>query len=544
MYVEFHARSAFSFLESTALPEALAEEAARLDQRAIALVDRDGVFGAPRLYRACTRLGLAALVGAEVTLDDGGQLPLLAEDREGYKNLCRLITRIKMRAPKGEGAATLGDLAEHAGGLVCLTGGEEGPVARRLASGDVDGARTLLDGLVGIYGRFNVYAELQRHLDRGEETRNDWLRTQAESHRLALLATNAPRLVRRQDRHLLDVLTCVRHHTTLDAAGRLLARNGERAMKSGRAMEKLFFDCPEAVANTAELSLRLAFTLKNLGYQFPEYPLPPGETPIGLLRTLSFRGARARYGRGSLADKARAQIERELALIERLDLAGYFLIVWDLVEYCRRERHPDAGARLRRQQRGLLRPRHHRGGPGEDGAPLRALPLRGARRVAGHRPRPAERRPPREGDPVRVRALRPARRGHDRQRDHLSRAERGPRGGKGPRLRRRPHRAAVPARQQLGVQGPGRQSARPSGRGRLRSRRSPRPALRPRSGRPSRTSRGISASTPAAWSSARAGSTRWCRSSPPPCPAARSSSGTRTIAPPSASSRWTCSASA
>src|SRR5262249_17666859 len=291
MYVELHARSAFSFLEATALPEDLAEEAARLEQRAIALVDRDGVFGAPRLYRACTRLGLTPLVGAEVTLADGGQLPLLVEDREGYKNLCRLITRIKMRAAKGEGPATLADLAEHAAGLVCLTGGEEGPLAVRLARGDAEGARAALDRLVAIYGRFNVYAELQRHLDRGEEARNEWLRAEAERARLLLLATNAPRLLPPGDRALPPALTCVRHHTTLDEAGRLLARSGERFLKSGRAMDELFFDCPQAVANSGELSMRLGFTLKNLGYQFPEYPLPRGETPMGLLRALSFRGA-------------------------------------------------------------------------------------------------------------------------------------------------------------------------------------------------------------------------------------------------------------
>src|SRR5215467_9314155 len=132
MFVELHARSAFSFLDATPLPEDLAAEAARLEQPAIALVDRDSVYGAPRFYRACTRLGLTPLVGAEVTLAEGGRLPLLAEDREGYRNLCRLLTRIKMRALKGEGAATFDDLAEHAAGLVCLTGGDDGLVAARL----------------------------------------------------------------------------------------------------------------------------------------------------------------------------------------------------------------------------------------------------------------------------------------------------------------------------------------------------------------------------------------------------------------------------
>ncbi len=336
MYVELHARSAFSFLDATPSPEEIAAEAARLEQPAVALVDRDGVYGAPRLYRACTGLGLTPLVGAEVTLDGGGRLPLLVEDREGYRNLCRLLTRIKMRAPKGEGAATLDDLAEHAAGLVCLTGGARGPVAARLAGFGASSARDLIERLVSIYGRSGVYVEFQRHLDRAQEARNEWLRGEAEGLRVPLLATNEPCTVHREDRPLLDVLTCVREHTTLDRAGRRLSRDDERFMKSGRAMERLFFDCPEAVANTGELALRLGFTLKHLGYQFPDYPLPPGETPMGFLRALCARGAMSRYGTGPLLERARRQIERELDLIGRLDLAGYFLIVWDLVQYCRR----------------------------------------------------------------------------------------------------------------------------------------------------------------------------------------------------------------
>jgi len=335
MYVELHARSAFSFLEAAALPEALAERAARLEQSAIALLDADGVYGAPRLYRACNRLGLSALVGAEVTLADGSRLPLLVEDREGYQNLCRLLTRVKMRAPKGEGTATFEELAEFSGGLVCLTGGGRGPVAAALARAGALAGRECLDRLVGIYGRYDVFAELQRHLSRPEEARNEWLRGEAARLRLAPLATNEPKLIARGDRPLLDVLTCIREHTTLEVAGRLLARNSEHFMKSGRVMERLFADCPEAVANTGELALRLGFTLKDLGYRFPDYPLPRGETSLGFLRQLAHAGARDRYGSGLLGEKARRQIEHELALIGRLDLAGYFLIVWDLVQYCR-----------------------------------------------------------------------------------------------------------------------------------------------------------------------------------------------------------------
>ena len=155
MFVELHAKSAFSFLEATALPEALAGRAVALEQPALALVDTDGVYGAPAFYRACTRLGITPLVGAEVSLMDGGRLPLLVEDQEGYKNLCRLLTRVKMRAAKCEGAAGWDDLEEHVGGLVCLTGGASGPVAAALAHGGHEAARATLDRLAGLFGRFD-----------------------------------------------------------------------------------------------------------------------------------------------------------------------------------------------------------------------------------------------------------------------------------------------------------------------------------------------------------------------------------------------------
>src|SRR6266508_1188263 len=336
MFVELHAKSAFSFLQAAALPEALAERAAALGLPALALVDADGVYGAPRFYGACTRLGITPLVGAEVSMRDGGRLPLLVEAPEGYRNLCRLLTRIKMRAPKGEGTAGWSDLEEHAGGLVCLAGGVDGPVARRLARDGHEAARAALDRLAGFFGRFGVYAELQRDLSREQEAQNEWLRAEAERLGLPLLASNAPLMTDRGDRPLLDTLTCIRHGVTLAQAGRLLERNSERFLKPGREMERLFADCPAAVANSGELALRLGFTLKHLGYRFPDYPLPPGQTLIGFLRALCERGAATRYGTGPLAAKARRQIERELSLIGRLDLAGYFLIVWDLVEYCRR----------------------------------------------------------------------------------------------------------------------------------------------------------------------------------------------------------------
>src|SRR5438309_5111647 len=153
MFIELHAQSAFSFLEGAEHPEAFAAEAARLDMPAVALVDRDGVYGAARLARAALNAGVKPIVGSEITLADGARLPLLVEDREGYQNLCRLITKMKLRAPKGEAAASWDDLEAHATGLVCLTGGARGPLAAAIAAGDRDVARAVLGRLGAIFGK-------------------------------------------------------------------------------------------------------------------------------------------------------------------------------------------------------------------------------------------------------------------------------------------------------------------------------------------------------------------------------------------------------
>ena len=336
MFIELHAQSAFSFLEGADLPETLVAEAAARGMGAIALVDRDGVYGAPRLHRAAVDAGIKALVGAEVTLAGGARLPLLVEDREGYRNLCRLITTMKRRAPKGEAAAGWEDLAAHADGLVCLTGGARGPLAAAVAAGDHAAARADLERLAGIFGRSSCYVEVQRHRDRRQERDVQRLVALAETCAVPLLATNQPLYARPGGRALADVLACVREKTTLDRAGTVLAANGERALKGEDDMRALFCDLPEAVANSGELALRLAFTLKDLGYRFPESPLPPGVTAHGHLRDLVARGVRDRYGdRGDLARRARRQVAHELDIIGKLDLAGYFLIVWDLVEFCR-----------------------------------------------------------------------------------------------------------------------------------------------------------------------------------------------------------------
>ncbi|MFN7924680.1 MAG: error-prone DNA polymerase [Bryobacteraceae bacterium] len=313
MYIEFFARSAFSFLEGGSAPEELIEAAAALDMPAIAIMDRDGVYGAPRFHMAAQKAGLRAHIGAEVTGEGGRRHPLLAETQEGYRNLCRMLTRMKLRARKGEGAVTRQEIEEFRGGLISLD-----------------------PSLVDIFGRSYTYAPVERHFHRIEEVRNQRTVDFARHHGIPLLAVNSVAYATPDRRELTDALTCLRHKVKLATAGRLLDRNSERYLKPAREMSRLFADLPEAIANTRTLSERVQFTLADLGYEFPRYPVPPGETMPSYLRQMTDLGARQRYV--PYHEKAQRQIERELALIEKLELAGYFLIVWDIVNFCRREK--------------------------------------------------------------------------------------------------------------------------------------------------------------------------------------------------------------
>jgi error-prone DNA polymerase len=368
-YVELRARSAFSFLEGASAPEDLVESAAALGYDAIALGDRDGLYGAPRFYQAATSAGVKAIVGAELVLDDTSlglaaasatpaRLYVLVPDRERYRNLCRTITASKLRplghdaggAPKypakGESRIALEDLERFGAGMICLAGGATSPLARRLIRGA--DPRPLCDRLGAIFGAGNLFIDVQRHLDPDEERLNRKLIALAETCQVPIVATNdvcftrgaagsardvgAPHL----ERALLDVMTCIRLGTTLEEAGRALWVNHERHLKAPAAMAAMFRDLPRALAATRTIADRCEFTLKDLGYRFPDYPLPPGETPDSYLLALTEAGARERWKRPD--DRTRRQLEHELGIIAKLKLAGYFLIVWDIVQFCREHR--------------------------------------------------------------------------------------------------------------------------------------------------------------------------------------------------------------
>jgi error-prone DNA polymerase len=357
-YIELHAASAFSFLEGASQPEGLIHRAVELQMPAMALLDRNGVYGSARFHTSAQRNNMRAHIGAEVAVSDFGtrlmppawlphqfaaepaRVSLLCESRTGYQNLCQLITQFKLREnAKAEGAATKDDLRQYASGLICLTGGDEGPLAAALVAGGEAAGQEVVQQLTEIFGRKNVYVELQRHHEREEEWRNQAAIRIANSLQLPVVATNGVRYGLPCDREVLDLFTSVRHHVELDCAGRLLALNSQRHLRSSHEMVELFRDVPHATKNTVELSARLQFELNDLGYEFPRYPAPDGETMDSFLRKRVEEGVLRRYGPKDdpdLLERAKKQVEHELALIAQLGFAGYFLIVWDIIEYCKR----------------------------------------------------------------------------------------------------------------------------------------------------------------------------------------------------------------
>ncbi len=353
-YVELHACSAFSFLRGASFPEQLAETAAELEMPALALLDRNGVYGAQRFSVAARENKVRPIVGCELSMEDDGILPVLVENRTGYKNLCELLTQTHLRSEKGKCAVQWNELPQFAEGLIAFLGsasvsdvgfgvtpkqsfrevrdGEDAIASTRDACATRkcgDRAQFLIDA----FGRENVFVEIQRHFLRGEERINRQLVDLAAHYRLSILATNGVQYAKPYGREVLDVFTCIREHTHLDAAGKLLTQNAERHLKNDREMREIFCDLPEAIQNTSRLAERLTFSLENIGYEFPSFPVPIGHSMDSFLRTIVWFGAQQRYAAISAAVKR--QLEEELALIQKLGFPGYFLIVWDIINFCR-----------------------------------------------------------------------------------------------------------------------------------------------------------------------------------------------------------------
>ncbi|MFQ5830522.1 MAG: PHP domain-containing protein, partial [Candidatus Methylomirabilia bacterium] len=325
-YVPLWCKSHFSFLEGASRPDELVEEAHRLGIRALALTDRDGVHGTVRAHVKARELGFRLIAGSEVTLEDGSSLVLLAQDRSGYANLCRLITAGRLRSPKGECSIMWDEVSGRSKGLIALWGGDQSLL---VGESDPGGVASKLSDAFGN----RLYALLARH-QRAEEARQEAsLRERAARYGLPLVAAVEVLYHTPARRRLQDVLTCIRHGATLPAAGPRLKPNAEHALKSPSAFRALFSDDPVALARTEEVAERCTFSLAELRYRYPSERRPDGTTSSEWLRHLTFEGARRRY-HGKIPSDVVEQLDKELALIEALDYPGYFLTMWEIVEFC------------------------------------------------------------------------------------------------------------------------------------------------------------------------------------------------------------------
>ena len=323
-----YCKSHYSFLEGASHPEELLERAAELGIGSLCLTDRDGVYGIVRAHVKARELGLHLIIGARMTVADSSSILLLAADGTGYAHLCRLISAGRLRSPKGKSVVEWREVCAHAGGLMALWGGEDSLLVREPDPAFV--ARDLRDA----FGD-RLYALVTRHR-RAEEARQERrLRERARRYGIPTVAGTEVLYHHASRRQLQDVLTCIRHGVRLAAAGRLIKPNAEHDLKSPPAFAALFKDDPDSVARTLEVAARCGFSLDEIHYRYPSEELPGGKNSGEWLRELTFQGARERYG-GSVPEDIRAQLERELQVIGELAYEGYFLTMWDLVQFCRK----------------------------------------------------------------------------------------------------------------------------------------------------------------------------------------------------------------
>ena len=336
-YVELHAHSDHSLLDGVSSPEALVARAADLEMPALALTDHDALYGAVRFILAAQEAGIRPILGAEMTLEsenDASHLTLLVETAEGYANLCRLITLARRGKQKGIARLSRCDLAAHAGGLIALSGCRRGDVPRLLAARRFEQAVKAARGYAQVFGPDHFFVELQRHRRQGDNRLLAHLMVLANHAGLNVVATGNVHYLHPQQREVHDVLTCLRRHTTLEDARDMLRPNAEYTLRSREEMAVIFSDTPTALKNSLLIAERCAPAYEYLpsGPQtLPHFPIPGGRPAHFYLRELCRQALHRRYPHSP----PRELLERELTVIEKTGLAGYFLIVWDIVRSAR-----------------------------------------------------------------------------------------------------------------------------------------------------------------------------------------------------------------
>jgi error-prone DNA polymerase len=343
-YAELHCRSQFSFLHGASSPERLVEVADELGLSALALTDRNGLYGVVRFAQAAREVGMRTVFGAEVSCA-GGDLVVIAEGPSGYVALSQALTDGQMRGAKSHPVFDVASLAERVRGqCFVLTGAHDGPLARALHTDGPRAARRSLELLVEAFGRDRVLVEVWNHSDPLDVWRNDALVGVAAECDVDTIATNDVSYAMPSDHVLACALAAVRHRCSLDELDARLPPAATACLRSAAEQRRRFARYPGVVERTSEIARAAAFDLSLIAPRLPPYPCPNGLSEIQFLRQLAETGGRRRYGERplgahedlSLRARAWSTIDHELAVIEQLGFAGYFLVVWDIVQFCER----------------------------------------------------------------------------------------------------------------------------------------------------------------------------------------------------------------
>ena len=326
-YVPLWCKTNFSFLEGASHPDELVEESHRFALPALAVTDRDGVYGIVRAHVKAREFGLRLIFGSEISVHDGSSIVLLAQNRDGYANLCRLLTAGRLRSEKGQSVVSWDEVCQHATSLIALWGGDLSLLVREEEPTDVIGP------LHDAFGD-RLYGMIARHRREEEIDQEARLRERAKRYVFPLVAANEILYHSSARRPLQDVLTAIRHGIPVASCGRRLKANAEHGLKSPYLFAQLFADDPAAVARTLEVAERCRFSLDEIRYRYPSERMPDGTTSAQWLRQLTFKGAQWRYGE-QIPHEIVEQLQKELQIIESLDYPGYFLTMWEIVEFCR-----------------------------------------------------------------------------------------------------------------------------------------------------------------------------------------------------------------
>ena len=333
-YTSLWCKSNFSFLEGASHPEELVDEAARLGIRSIAITDRDGVYGVVRGHVRARELGVHLIIGSEITIDDDSTIVLLAADGTGYTNLCQLLSDGRLRCEKGASQVSWREVCDRAQGLVALWGGD-----RSLIAGGTD-PLFVAKQLREAFGN-RLYVMVTRHRRPSEGAQERRVRDRATQYGILTVAATEVLYHTQERRDLQDVLTCIRHGVTLSTVGRLTKPNAEHNLKTPYAFRALFENDAVSVARTETLAEQCTFTLAEIRYRYPSEKLPDGTTSASYLRQLTMEGAGERYPTtlypDGIPNNVAAQLDKELHVIGELDYDGYFLTMWEIVQFCRRE---------------------------------------------------------------------------------------------------------------------------------------------------------------------------------------------------------------